>query len=975
MIPERGRPDFDHQHLIQSDIQFGYLDRETDAARQYHPQLVLNRDDNTMLRALRMELKRSASFLFSVAFVTPNALALLKQDLLDYRGDGTIVTSNYLRFNSPRAFRELLNLPNISVRLHPDAAFHPKGYLFTSGDTATAIMGSSNLTAPALVRNHEWNLRVSAAEGSDLGKQLQELVNAQLTESDPLTEEWVTEYEKTWLPPASREVQFAGIVETLRDESTSAGTGPVIPNRMQSDALVALSELRRHGKKKAMIVSATGTGKTILSALDVREFNPKRLLFIAHREQILDRAAKDYQRVLDAPASDFGKYVGSLRQVNNKYVFATVQTLSRQENLGGLDPHQFDYIIIDEVHRAGAATYKRIVDHFQPRFFLGMTATPERTDGINVFDMFDYNVPYEIRLNRALEEDMLAPFHYYGVTDYTDAEGRTTEDVTDLGKLVSSERVDYLLDVLHQYAQAGVQPRGLIFCSRKEEAHELSRLLNSRQLHGKQLRTIALTGDDDIQSRERAVDQLESGLLDYILTVDIFNEGVDIPTLNQVVMLRQTKSAIVFVQQLGRGLRKAKGKDYVVVIDFIGNYTNNFLIPIALFGDESLNKESLRKNLLDARDAGVLAGLSSVQFDEISQQRVLASVSSTALDSFRNLKSALENMQARLGRTPRLHDFARFESVDPVLLATREGNYPTLLRRALQISPDLTDAQLHMLTMLSHEQLAARRLAETLVVQVLIETIDSGGSSISLPDLVARVGALSPDTSIDSVHSALHVLSLGFGTQSERKKFGIPLVTAADDRVEISPEFRESMLSGVRFREEVSDLVKTGYSIVSETYDERKPFIPGLQYSRRDSAKLLNWSSNSSSVIYGYKVDDTTMTCPIFVTYHKQDTISASTAYEDELLDRQTMLWYSKSKRTLASGDVKKILSGEVDLHVFAKKDDSDGSDFFYLGQAEANDPEQTTMRDDKGADLPVVRMHLKFAEPIESSVFHYFAG
>src|SRR6185312_7923965 len=213
---------------------------------------------------------------------------------------------------------------------------------------------------------------------------------------------------------------------------------------------------------------------------------------------------------------------------------------------------------------------------------LGMTATPERNDNFNVFELFDYNVPYEIRLNHALAADMLCPFHYFGIADVTYADGTTLADGAELGTLVRPERARHILKAIETYGQAGVPPRGLIFCARTDEARLLSAELNRHRLRGRELRTIALSGTDAISVREDAVNRLEAGDLDYILTVDIFNEGIDIPSINQVIMLRQTQSAIVFVQQLGRGLRKTVGKEYLIIIDFIGNYANNFMIPIAL---------------------------------------------------------------------------------------------------------------------------------------------------------------------------------------------------------------------------------------------------------------------------------------------------------------------------------------------------------------------------------------------------------
>ena len=249
----------------------------------------------------------------------------------------------------------------------------------------------------------------------------------------------------------------------------------------------------------------------------------------------------------------------------------------------------FDYILIDEVHKAGASSYQKVIEYFNPKFLMGMTATPERTDDFNIYALFDYNIAYEIRLQEALEEDMLCPFHYFGVTDI-EYNGETIDDATILSKLVADERVNHILDKIEYYGFSGETVKGLMFCSRKEEAAKLSLVLNE-----KGLRTVALTGDDSQEERVLRINQLENGKLDYILTVDIFNEGIDIPCINQVVMLRQTQSSIIFIQQLGRGLRKHDTKDYVTIIDFIGNYKNNYLIPVALSGDQSQNKDNIRR--------------------------------------------------------------------------------------------------------------------------------------------------------------------------------------------------------------------------------------------------------------------------------------------------------------------------------------------------------------------------------------------
>lgn len=941
------------------DVGFGYLDITVRSPREFHPQLVLNTASDSMLRTLRSELRRATSFSFSVAFVSARAIALLKQELIDFEGVGRITTSNYLGFNSPQAFAELLNLQRfgIDVRLHPDPAFHPKGYVFQRPEGVTAILGSSNLTESAIARNHEWNIRVSASRDSDLAEQFTNLLDQELTSSIPLTQEWIDGYADVYQPSLRPSSGVASIATLSPIEEQ------ITPNAMQVEALAAISAVRQAGKDRALVISATGTGKTILSALDVKAVNPGRLLFVAHREQILDRAIREFKRVLGAPASDFGKLAGVSRQTDRRFVFATVQTLSQRHVLDDIDPDTFDYILIDEVHRAGAASFDRVIEHFSPQFLLGMTATPERTDGVNIFELFDYNVPYEIRLHSALELNMLSPFHYYGVADITFEDGYTTSEDTALKKLAGAARVEHILKAIETYGHAGVAPRGLIFCSRKEEARELACQLNERTLRGSRLRTVALTGDDSIEQREALVEKLEAGDLDYILTVDIFNEGVDIPTLNQVIMLRQTQSSIVFVQQLGRGLRNAPEKEYLVVIDFIGNYANNYLIPIALFGDDSLNKESLRKNLIAAEEVGVIAGLSSIRFDRIAQERVLQSLATTKLDSLHNLKAAIEAVQTRVGRIPLLSDFLRFESVDPILLATKNKNYPELLAKVLRVETRLTLDESRMLTLISRELLTAKRPQELELLGRLI-----GGEAV---DVSRPWGSASPET----LRSAVRSLTLEFNTASELRSLQVsgPAEVGEDGAVRLSDPYVHAYAESEAFRRNVDDIIATGLALIATRYRGDRPFTPGRQYSRKDASRLLNWSSNMYSTIYGYRVDSDTHTCPIFVTLHKAHDVTASTAYEDQLLDTRTMRWFTKSNRTLSSPDVQPIVRNGVDLHVFAKKDDADGSDFYYLGQARSVAAEQTTMRSDDGTPLRVVVMNLEFEVPIDAGLFDYF--
>lgn len=962
---------------LERDIRHGFLGQQYKAAGQYKPEIVLNSSQGvTVLRTLRQELARCDQFVFSVAFVTPGAIAILKQDLLEFEGQGLIVTADYLNFNQPSVFRDLYHLQelskNIDVRIHNASAFHPKGYIFRSARKVTALVGSSNLTETALTRNHEWNLKVSAADDSDLAVQLQYLELEQVSSSQLLTDTWIRSYESTyilpapsaprsWRPPKGQVAQPEPDYGERRPE--------IAPNSMQEEALQAIQAVRSSGQKRAVVISATGTGKTILSALDVKAFAPRRFLFLVHREQIIDRAMDEYKQVLGGAKGDYGKVVGAVRQFDAKYVFSTIQSFSRADALAQVEPGAFDYVLIDEVHRAGADTYQRVLRHLRPQFLLGTTATPERSDGFNIFELFDYNVAYEIRLHDALEEDMLVPFHYFGVSDVTLTDGSTINVDSDVHTLVSQPRVDHVISALNSYSQQGVQTRGLIFCTRVDEAQRLSEELNQRRLGGRRLRTRALAGGHSSQERQDAVNLLESGNLDYLLTVDIFNEGVDIPSVNQVVMLRQTQSAIIFVQQLGRGLRKAPGKDHLTVIDFIGNYRNNYMIPMALFGDKSLNKESLRKNLNAAEEDGVVAGLSSVRFDKIARQRVLDAIGAVRLDNLKELKEEIELVSQRVGRVPKLRDFWEQKSVDPVVLATKREHFPALLNKTLGTETGLSPAESRMLQLLSHELLPAKRLHEFVLLSHLLEH-----GRMSHGSLASKLATSGLEANENILNSAIATFSLEGYTAGDKKRYQVPIVTPEDGgEIKLTEPFNQSYSQNRYFRSVVDDVLWTGKRQNSSKYRHDRTFTPGRQYSRRDVSRLLGWARSHAATIYGYRTDVASGVCPIFVTLHKGDEVEASVAYEDELLDPSTMRWYTRSRRTVASREVSAIINHEVELHVFVKRDDAEGTEFYYLGEAHSTQAEQTTMPDDGGVPLNVVRMILRFEEAIEHTLYDYF--
>lgn len=585
-----------------------FIDKSFPSNKDLRPKLFFNDYKRRMNLAFEItkRLKECDYFEFSVAFISESGLAVLKQILLNLKEKGVkgrIITSTYLGFNAPKMFKQLLSFSNIEVRIFEQehCGFHPKGFIFHTGDHRDIIVGSSNLTQTALESNQEWDLFFTSHENGELASQVSNEFDIQWELSTPLTNEWIESYKETYVKP-------------VRPASVQSPK-TIKPNKMQEEALKSLKNLRDNNKDKALLISATGTGKTFLSAFDVRRFKPKRLLFVVHRRNIAEAALRSFKYLI--PNVSMGIFSGNTKETDSDFIFSTVQTIHKKEYREMFERDAFDYIIIDEVHRAGAQSYQDIVDYFKPKFLLGMSATPERSDDFDIYEMFDHNIAYEIRLIQAMEYNLLCPFHYYGITDMT-IDGIEIDDKSEFNILTSELRVDYIIEKINEYGYSGDHIHGLIFCSRKDECEKLSQLFNLRGY-----KTIALTGDSSEDMRQKAIDSLESNdenSLDYIFTVDIFNEGIDIPKVNQVVMLRPTESAIVFVQQLGRGLRKNDSKEYVVIIDFIANYEKNFLIPVALSGQTNYNKDSLRQFVCEG--SLMTPGASTIQFDQITEKRI-----------------------------------------------------------------------------------------------------------------------------------------------------------------------------------------------------------------------------------------------------------------------------------------------------------------------------------------------------------------
>ncbi|WP_186579757.1 DUF3427 domain-containing protein [Aquibacillus kalidii] len=953
---------------LEASLQKGFIDHNYNKSSSYTPKLLVNdRGRNVnVLDSVLEELDKSESFIFSVAFITESGLATLKSHLLDLRKKGVkgrILTSTFLQFNTPKVFRELLKIKNVEVRLTDLEGFHSKGYIFTNKDQHSLIVGSSNLTAQALKVNYEWNVKLTSHENGEIVHHFKNQFEEVWQDAKPLNEAWIENYEKIYKEDvANRELDRVIELPNQYQVNSIENALKIEPNKMQQAALQQIQAVREAGHDKGLVISATGTGKTYLSAFDVRRFQPKRMLFVVHREQILNKAMSDYQRILGGLDKDFGVLSGTNKETEAKYLFATIQTISKPENLHLFNPEEFEYILIDEVHKAGAASYHRVINYFTPKFFMGMTATPERTDDFNIYELFDYNIAYEIRLQEALEEDMLCPFHYFGVTDF-EYNGETIDDATILSKLVTDERVNHMIDKINYYGFSGDTVKGLIFCGRKDEAKQLSVALNERGL-----RTVALVGDNSQEERALRVDELENGKLDYILTVDIFNEGIDIPSVNQVVMLRQTKSSIIFIQQLGRGLRKHDSKDFVTIIDFIGNYNNNYLIPIALSGDKSQNKDNIRRH---TKDTSYIKGVSTVNFEEIAKKRIFSAIDKSNLTTLKLLKEAYVELKNRIGRVPYLYDFVINNSIDPVVITDKYFNYYKFLVKMNEDIAPLTVYEEKVLSMLSLEILNGKRKNEIVLLEMLLNN-DTVHFDSYKEQLIKQNCQIDNDT----LACVERIFDLSFFTVTDKKKYGeVPIIERnSEDYFSFNESIQERLRIYSFFKHLVTDIVKTASKKNASFFPDR-PLTLYEKYSRKDVCRLLNWNGDEKGTMFGYQVRYGT--CPIFITYHKDDDVESSQNYEDEFLNQEVVRWFTRSRKTIDSDEVVKIVNHDqynIAIHIFVKKDDDEGNDFYYLGEAypEKESVKQTSIKIEDQKELPIVQMNLVLERPMDSKLYNY---
>lgn len=928
-----------------------FINQDISSNLAYKPQFVSNnyREGRKVISSIEDELLSCEEFSISVAFITMGGITPLLQTLreLEQRGiPGKILTTDYLTFSDPKALRVLKNFSNIELKMfvtgNTKEGFHTKGYIFKKEEIYRIIVGSSNMTMSALTTNHEWNTKIVSAEQGEYTQSLvtefNQLWNAeQSLPFERFIEAYTNVYTKNKIIQKQKEIARQAEVPSLE-------VFRLQPNSMQVGFINNLRKIYDAGEDKALLISATGTGKTYASAFAARELEFKRVLFLVHRNQIAKQSMKAFRKVFAGKVS-MGMVTGKYQDYDADFVFATVQTLSKDETLKRYEKDTWDLIIIDEAHHSSADSYKKIMDYFTPQLWLGMTATPDKRDdnleGRNIYDIFNHQIAYEIRLQDAMEEDLLCPFHYFGITDLdviADVGKTTEEKVQNFRYLTSDDRVLNVMKQAEFFGYSGDRVKGLIFCSRVDEAKELSNKFND-----KGWRTLVLSGSDSETVRAAAIERLAGDegedALDYIVSVDIFSEGVDVPEINQVIMLRPTESPIVFIQQLGRGLRKAEDKEYVVVLDFIGNYRNNFMIPIALSGDRSYNKDNIRRYVTEG--GRVIPGASTIHFDEISRKRIFQAIDNANFSDIKLINENYKNLKNKLGHIPAVADFDKYGEMDVLRIFDNNSlgsYYKFLVKYEKEYTIRLSADEEKVIEFVSKKLASGKRIHELELLKRLLK-YQHGVMGLLKRTLIENYNCSMDDNCVDNI---VNMMTNEFSTSGAKKTYSqcIFLEKEGSDFC-VSKTFGE-MLQNPDFYHILEELVDFGISRYRENYSSRyqnTDLVLYQKYTYEDVCRLLNWERNEVPLnIGGYKYDKKTKTFPVFINYDKQDDISDTTKYEDHFTGYNRLIAISKSGRNIESEDVQNFLKAQergIDVQLFVRKnkDDKISKEFYYLGR------------------------------------------
>lgn len=925
------------------------------------PILLTNTEkEHNLFKALKYELQTADQAQFMVSFIRWSGLQLLIRAIEEFREKDSsrklrILTSTYLKVTEPKALRRLLEIPNVETKVFDsgNVSFHTKAYLFErKSGLNTAIIGSSNLSYSALYTGHEWNVKLPDA-GLPIYDEAKKAFDKYW--EDPraivLSEELIDKYEQYYMNKKVMLVNpyiaasHADLVEP-KDADHDESNKMIQPNAMQSEALKALEQTRLNGHNKGVVIAATGTGKTYLSAFDVQKFGARKLLFLAHRDEILENAKQTFISIFNN-ASSCGKLSGESKEIDKPFLFSTVQSLSRDETLKQFSVDYFDYIVVDEFHHAQASTYRKVIDYFKPKFLLGLTATPDRMDGRDVLELCDNNVVYEIRLRDALKEGLLTPFRYFGLSDptvnYDEVSVRNGQYVEEelVRVLNTHERVGYVLDMIKKFGHDGDQLKALGFCATIEHAKYMSEQFNK---HG--IVAGYLTGENSSQERQDKISRLASDKdpLQIIFTVNIFNEGVDIPAVNMVLFLRPTESATIFIQQLGRGLRKMPGKEYVTVLDFIGNFNKSFVVPLALSGQHNhraFDRDSLRV-AVETEFADLPEGC-FVDLEEISKQQILTKIENIRMDQNQLLIQLYNQFKKELGRSPEIDDFLYFEGAPSLTFFIRKYGSWVETKQKMEDNNDFDNNLLSDSIKLQIIQRVEKMLPIKWPYEFVMLSMALNNDEVTVDNTFKELKyRFSLEISHD--HHRQKILrsmeNLSEVLRNQHWSFG----TFDGQKLNVHFKFRESM-EEKSFRTYFSKRIEYGLTEFRRIYrpdiyfSSNKNVLLYQNYTRNDlmylfesDARLGSWREGVSRVDNHYL---------LFVNLNKGEQVEDHLMYKDYFIDQRHFHWQSQNQTSHDSPRGQEYIfhkEKNIHIHLFVRKfDKMHGTTlpFTYLGEVD----------------------------------------
>ncbi|MFW2442738.1 DEAD/DEAH box helicase [Aliarcobacter butzleri] len=917
--------------------------------------LVTNNEITNFFNNITELLDNCESFCFNVAFISFSGIQLLLDSfkkLEEKNIKGKILTSTYLNFTQIKALEKIKKFKNIELKIYDcevtNIGFHSKSYIFEFKDDYKILIGSSNITASAFKSNIEWNVKTVAKKDDIFLKDVLNEFGTLWKNSIDVDDKFLTSY--------------SNFLNTQNKEFKSFNSNQIKTNFMQEKALEKLENLRKKGENKALIIAATGSGKTYLSAFDVKRFKAKTMLFLVHRENILIKAKQSFEEILPQ-INSFGLYTGNKKEQDKNYLFSTIQTMS--SNFLDFSQDFFEYIIIDEAHHVTSPSYKKILDYFKPEFLLGLTATSNRMDGNFIYEVFDENIALDIRLNDALEHNLIVPFHYYGISDIQsiDYENVDLTKIDLLAKLLSvNKRVDFIIDKMNFYSNSGNKRKVLGFCVSKEHCNFMSEEFNKKGIN-----SITLTSEDSISKREDSIKRLENenDSLEVIFTVDIFNEGIDIPSINMVLFLRPTNSPIVFVQQLGRGLRKYKNKEFLTVLDFIGNHKKAYLIALALVGNKMIDKESIKlsieNNFADFKNA-------FISMDEISKNRILEQINKENFNQLKYLKEQYFEVKNILGKVPTLVDFLQFEDViNPLKFIDESKSYIEFLAKAEEnkkVKELILDENFIKAIRFIENELPIKRVYEFAILKYLLNN-DFCDENIAFKILNKYLNRVDKETII---HSFLY-LRQDFLDSAQKNRY-LKLINYENKIARKTKEFEE-LLKNENYKKIFEDSLNFGIYNYEEEFgsnDFGKPFLKLYsKYNMLNIAKLCNFpkihSSFRGSGFLKYENDFF-----LFINLEKEK-FSKSANYHNVFLSKDVFTYQSKPSHSSDKGDGERLCENKkfgVKLHIFVRKFvqvDKKTQDFIYLGVANSI----------KYWDNKPINLELKLENSLSDKLFEEF--